>query len=119
MASSKRSSINVVTGLTVVVIVAFVAVVALVLVKSSNKKVTHSADMNMTHPDHSSPETDQYIGLTEEQALAKAEAAHVPARIVSRDGTEYPMTMDFSEGRLSFWIEAGKVTKATVEKQGQ
>jgi hypothetical protein len=52
-----------------------------------------------------------YLGLTEAEALAAAERAGRPARIVARDDQMFPVTMDYREDRLNFTITAGRVSK--------
>lgn len=62
-----------------------------------------------------SVKTDDYVGLTEEAALAKAKQANVPARVVQRDGKDLAVTMDFAFGRYNFSVKDGKVYKVEVE----
>ena len=57
--------------------------------------------------------TKDFIGLTEDEAVSKAENAGLAHRIVSRDGESFPVTMDYSEYRVNFTIENQKVTAAT------
>jgi hypothetical protein len=52
-----------------------------------------------------------YIGLSVEEAEAKAEADGRPSRVVEEDGESLPVTMDFNEMRLNFTVEDGTVTK--------
>lgn len=70
--------------------------------------------MNFTDSAKTSPE-DSYIGLSEADALAKAEQAHIPARVVERDGESLPVTMDFAFGRYNFHVKDGKVEHVEVE----
>ncbi len=56
-----------------------------------------------------------YIGLTEEDALARAKDTNVPARVVERDGESLPVTMDYVVGRLNFAIKDGRVINVSVE----
>ena len=56
-----------------------------------------------------------YIGMTEEQALAKAESEQKIARVVSREGVSIPVTMDYVEGRLNLTIKNGAVHRIDVE----
>ena len=72
-----------------------------------------SAPGSSSAPESSSaPDTDDeaYVGLTEEQALAKAEEAGVPARVVARNGESLPRTMDYRPERLGFTVVDGRVT---------
>ena len=56
-----------------------------------------------------------YVGLSEEDALNKAKSENKPARVVSRNGEELPVTMDFVKGRLNLTVNNGKVEKVEVE----
>ncbi len=63
------------------------------------------------------PEEGSYVGMTEEDALARAEHENTPARVVERDGQSLPVTMDFVQGRHNFTIKDGKVTSVEIEGQ--
>ena len=54
-----------------------------------------------------------YVGLTEKEAIAKAEATDTPWRILREDDEVFMATQDFVEARVNFEIDNGKVTKAT------
>lgn len=56
-----------------------------------------------------------YVGMTEKDALAKAELEKIPARVVERDDEALPVTMDFSFGRHNFFVKNGTVYKVEVE----
>lgn len=60
-------------------------------------------------------DTDSYIGLTEAEALEKAEREQKPARVISRDGKAQPMTMDLVLGRLNFHVRDDKIEIVEVE----
>jgi hypothetical protein len=60
---------------------------------------------------------DQFVGMTLEQASAFAEEAGRQWRIVREDGEDLPATADFVEGRVSFTVEDGVVTEATIEEE--
>ena len=60
---------------------------------------------------------DDYVGLSETEALAKAKQANVPARVVERDGESLPITMDFAFGRHNLYVKDGKVYKVEIEGQ--
>ena len=51
-----------------------------------------------------------YIGLREAVAAQTADQAGLPHRVVRRDGTSLPCTMDYSPQRLNFTLERGVVT---------
>jgi len=59
------------------------------------------------------PTPSSFIGLTEEQASAKATKADLPHRVIMRDGQSLPVTRDYRPERLNFTIENGKVTAVT------
>lgn len=59
-----------------------------------------------------------YVGMTEKDALEKAELEKTPARVVERDNEALPVTMDFSFGRHNFFVKNGTVYKVEVEGQG-
>lgn len=58
---------------------------------------------------------DEYIGLTEQAALDKAQAENKPARVVERDGESLAVTMDYVPGRLNLSVKDGKVYNVQVE----
>lgn len=57
----------------------------------------------------------EYVGMTEADALAKAAAESVPARVVERDGESLPVTMDFTFGRHNLYVKDSKIYKVEVE----
>ena len=59
-------------------------------------------------------EFDAYVGLTEQEASAKAKDAGFTSRVIMRDGQSVPATMDYNPDRLNFVIESGKVTLVTT-----
>ncbi len=66
-------------------------------------------------PDATTDEAfDSYIGLSEEEAGAAADAEGRPWRVVERDGESLPVTMDLVEDRLNFVIVDGNVTAVTT-----
>lgn len=67
--------------------------------------------VNVTNTD----EPKGYVGLSEEDALAKAKSENKPARIVECSGEALPVTMDFVVGRLNLTVNNGKVEKVEVE----
>ena len=60
-------------------------------------------------------ESDGYVGMTEQDALAKAEAGETSARVVERNGRSLPTTMDLRYGRLNLYVRDGIVYKVVVE----
>lgn len=60
---------------------------------------------------------DKVIGMPEQQAIATLESdpnLTLTARVVSRDGEDFPITMDYSPNRVNLWIESGNVTQVSV-----
>lgn len=55
-----------------------------------------------------------YVGLSKKAAIAKAEADDRPWRIGREDDEQFMLTQDFVENRVTFEIDDGKVTKATL-----
>lgn len=55
---------------------------------------------------------DDYVGLTKEAAIAKAEANRRPWRIAREDGESFLLTQDYVPNRVDFEIDNGKVTSA-------
>lgn len=55
-----------------------------------------------------------YVGLTKAAAIARAKAEQRPWRIGREDDEQFMLTQDFVENRVTFEIDDGKVTKATL-----
>lgn len=56
-----------------------------------------------------------YIGMKEEEALAKAKEDSIPARVIERDNESLPVTMDYVFGRYNFHVKDGTVYKVDIE----
>lgn len=54
------------------------------------------------------------IGMSEQDAIDKLEAAGLTTRVVYRDGQDLPATKDYSPTRVNLWIEKNIVTKTSV-----
>ena len=54
------------------------------------------------------------VGLSEREAIAQAEANGWAVRVVSRDGVDLPVTMDYSESRVNLAIDADKVVRVHI-----
>ena len=65
------------------------------------------------HSSTSDTSPKSYVGLSEKDAIAKAEAEDRQWRILREDDESFPATQDFVETRINFEIDDGKVTKAT------
>ena len=59
--------------------------------------------------------SEDYVGMSEQDAIDKAERAKVPNRVVERDGKPIAATMDFVQGRLNFHVKDGEVYSVYVE----
>lgn len=59
-------------------------------------------------------EAQKVIGMSEDQAVAMLQSLSLTTRVVSRDGQDYPVTMDYSPRRVNLWIENGVVTNVSV-----
>jgi hypothetical protein len=55
-----------------------------------------------------------YVGLTKQAAEAKADRDDRPWRIGREDDEQFALTQDFIEDRVTFEIDDGKVTTATL-----
>ncbi len=67
-------------------------------------KETTTTEAPSTAPD--------YVGLSKQAAIAKAEADGRPWRISSENGESFPATLDYNPDRVSFDINQGRVTAA-------
>jgi hypothetical protein len=56
---------------------------------------------------------DDYVGLTKQAAIEKAEADGRPWRIGREDDERFLLTLDYNPNRVTFEIDDGKVTTAT------
>jgi len=55
-----------------------------------------------------------YVGLTKQAAIAKAKADGRPWRIAREDGERFMLTQDYDPNRVTFEIDHGKITKASL-----
>lgn len=55
-----------------------------------------------------------YLGLTKAAAIARAEEDKRPWRIGREDDEQFMLTQDFVDDRVTFELDDGKVTKATL-----
>lgn len=65
-------------------------------------------------PPDAGPDTDQYLGLTEQQAKDLAKDNGFTVRVAGRDGECYALTMDYRTDRVNVYLEDGTVTAATI-----
>jgi hypothetical protein len=68
--------------------------------------------------DRTGPTGVDYIGLTEAEANARAEAAGLTTRVVGVDGMDLIMTMDFRPDRLNLMLFDGVVVAAQLDGEG-
>ena len=60
------------------------------------------------------PAVDEFIGLTEPEAVALAEEQLLSVREVGRDGECFPVTDDFREDRINLEFSGDRVVAAAV-----
>lgn len=72
-------------------------------------------DEQLQDPEAPQDDSAEYIGLTEADALAKAEAANVPAQVVEREGVDLGTRTDFVFNRHDLYVKDGKVYKVEIE----
>lgn len=80
-------------------------------------------DSDIAKPDESTGKSatdaeirEAYIGLSEEDAIARAESEDRPVRVVARDDEQINSTTDLRDGRLNLTIKDGKVASVEVER---
>jgi hypothetical protein len=56
---------------------------------------------------------DSVVGMSEAEATKTAEAKGLTVRVGSRDGEDFPLTMDYRTDRVTLTVIADKVTAAT------
>jgi hypothetical protein len=56
---------------------------------------------------------DTVLGMSEAEATKTAEAKGLTVRVGSRDGEDFPLTMDYRTDRVTLTVKADKVTAAT------
>jgi len=57
---------------------------------------------------------DTVLGMSEAEATKTAEAKGLTVRVGSRDGEDFPLTMDYRLDRVTLTVQADKVTAVTV-----
>ena len=60
-----------------------------------------------------------YVGMTIEQAKAKAQAAATSFRVVMENGVALPATMDYRPGRINAAVQNGIVVRYDIEGEEQ
>jgi hypothetical protein len=56
---------------------------------------------------------DSVVGMSEAEATKTAEAKGLTVRVGSRDGEDFPLTMDYRTDRVTLTVKDDKVTAAT------
>ena len=72
--------------------------------RDQTRETTTTTEAKSTAPD--------YVGLSKQAAIAKAEAAGRPWRISSENGESFPGTLDYNPERVSFDVNENRVTAA-------
>jgi len=80
--------------------------------KSGASTETTSASTT-TAADDGDGVANDFIGLTKDKAIEKADADNNPWRIGEEDGEVFALTMDYNPDRVTFVINDGVVTAAT------
>jgi hypothetical protein len=57
---------------------------------------------------------DTVLGMSEAEATKTAEAKGLTVRVGSRDGEDFPLTMDYRTDRVTLTVKADKVTAVVV-----
>lgn len=65
-------------------------------------------------PPNSGPDTDAYLGLSEQQAKQYATDHGQMTRVAGRDGKCFALTMDYRTDRVNLYIESDEVVVATI-----
>lgn len=65
-------------------------------------------------PPDAGPDTDQYLGLTEQEAIRLAKDDGFTVRIAGRDGECFALTMDYRTDRVNVYLQDDTVTAATI-----
>lgn len=79
-----------------------------------NRNDDETSSEEQASPENPDLSTDGYVGLTEEDAIAKAEQAGRRCRVVRRDDQSLPATRDYRPNRLNFTVKDGKVISVSL-----
>jgi hypothetical protein len=94
-------------------VVALLAVVGLAGCGDDSGGSVSSRDQTQETTTTEAPSTaPDFVGLSKQAAIAKAEAENRPWRISSEDGESFPATLDYNPERVSFDINENRVTAA-------
>ncbi|HEX5587692.1 MAG TPA: hypothetical protein VFZ17_10310 [Acidimicrobiia bacterium] len=81
---------------------------------ASKSAGSSGAKATTTRPNDPADAAAAYVGLTKAAAIARAEREQRPWRIGREDDEQFMLTQDFVENRVTFELDDGKVTKATL-----
>lgn len=70
-------------------------------------------DTDTTQPAGDATDAATYVGLTKRAAIARADAAGVPWRVLREDDEHFLATQDHVPDRVNLEIDDGRVTRAT------
>lgn len=98
----------------ITVIVALLAVITLSLL-GKQESTPLAVDEDQVEETSVVMENVDYVGLSVDDAIVKAEEQEVMFRVVIEDGQPQPTTKDFQPGRINATVEDGIVTQYTVE----
>ncbi|MDZ7744587.1 MAG: hypothetical protein U5K77_02380 [Candidatus Saccharibacteria bacterium] len=110
--------LSVLLGVTVLILSLIIVFLLTKPAQAPENDNTSSPDTNQEVPNPSEPNGEDqdrvnaYIGLSEEEAISRAEQDGYTYRIVARDGERFPVTMDYNPSRVNFTIVDGIVTDA-------
>jgi hypothetical protein len=92
---------------------ALVIVIGLAACGGSDDAATPAREGRTTTTERDDPAA-AYVGLSKADAIAQAEADDRPWRIGREDDEQFALTQDFIEDRVTFEIDNGTVTTATL-----
>jgi hypothetical protein len=92
---------------------ALVIVIGLAACGGSDDAATPAREGRTTTTERDDP-APAYVGLSKADAIAQAEADDRPWRIGREDDEQFALTQDFIEDRVTFEIDDGTVTTATL-----
>ena len=94
-------------------VVVVLAAVAVVGCGDDSDGSVSSRDQNRETTTTEAPSTaPDFVGLSKQAAIAKAEAESRPWRISSENGESFPGTLDYNPERVSFDVNENRVTAA-------
>ena len=101
-----------IVGLTLLLLVAGISAAAVALAVDGGDAGKGADGEQLTSSASESP----YLGLTREEAAARAAAERRPWRIGREDDEWFALTDDYVVGRVTFELDQGLVTVASIEQ---